>query len=171
MTTNIFMFLSMNWDEFLQTIAYDIKISSDTTYTWHIVLMTGVVEYLSIDVQLVEDHLLYYGIMKRHGTFLYKNIYRFLLLFKRSKILQVWDKRQGHSLAEAGYIDLFLTHVVIPYSGPYVSASLTRSSRPGSARAAAHSLQVAPSVASALTLLWIYLADCDSMTDWVSVYI
>ena len=42
------------------------------------------------------------------------------------------DEGCGHRLAEDYYIDLFLTHIVIPYSGPYVFVSLTRGSQPGS---------------------------------------
>ena len=45
-----------------------------------------------------------------------------------------WDRqtKEADSQTEECYIDLFLTHVVIPYSGPYVFASSTRGSQPGS---------------------------------------
>ena len=41
------------------------------------------------------------------------------------------DEGRWHRLSEECYIDLFLTHVVIPYSGLYVFASLTRGSQLG----------------------------------------
>ena len=41
--------------------------------------------------------------------------------------------KEGPKLAEVCCIDPFLTHVMIPYIGPYVFTSLTRGSKPGSA--------------------------------------
>ena len=64
-------------------------------------------------------------IMKRHDTFLYKSRYLSLFL-ERSKILYVCVReRHGdggcrHWLADGCYIDPFLIHIVILYSGPYV---------------------------------------------------
>ena len=52
----------------------------------------------------------------------------------------VWERdrseRRKHRLGEDFDIDLFLTNVVIPYSGPYVLASLTGGPQPGSVGAA-----------------------------------
>ena len=42
------------------------------------------------------------------------------------------DEGRGRRLAEDCYIEPFLNDVVIPYSGPYLFASLTRSSKPES---------------------------------------
>ena len=47
------------------------------------------------------------------------------------------DQRHRHRLAEVCYIDPFLTHIVIPCSGPYIFASLVRGSQPGYTRATA----------------------------------
>ena len=79
--------------------------------------------------------------MKRHDTFLKKYIYVSLYFSKGSKLLSVWerdrerdkerqrDEIRGHKPVKDCYIDVFLTHVVIPYSEPYVLASLTRGSQ------------------------------------------
>ena len=41
---------------------------------------------------------------------------------------RLWEEGRRHRLAEHCYIDSFLTQIVIPYSGAYIFASLTRSS-------------------------------------------
>ena len=81
-----------------------------------------------------------------------------------------WDKRRGHRLAEDCYIELFLTHVIIPYSVPYTLASLTKTS------------QTWPTVCSCPLLGWHLLPWpvvasvgwpwlSDSVTDSVYLYI
>ena len=40
------------------------------------------------------------------------------------------DEGRGQRLAEDCYIDLFLNHLVIPYSGAYEFATLTEGSQP-----------------------------------------
>ena len=82
--------------------------------------------------------------MKRYDTFLYKNICISLFL-KRSKLassVREKDRNKGcrQRLTEDCYIDPFLIHVVTPYSGPYVLASLTKDFQQGSTKATCLSL-------------------------------
>ena len=72
---------------------------------------------------------------------LHKNIYISFLLLERVETGWIrvgerhWpgDGESGYRQVEHCYIDLFLTHVVIPYWWPYVFASLVISSQSGSA--------------------------------------
>ena len=105
--------------------------------------------------------------MKDHNSFLYKNIILSLLL-KRSEIGHKWDKDEElrQRLTEDCNIDLFLTYIVIPYSGPYVLASLTVGSQLGSARG--HLNAVFSGLLVAFWAFWLpesFLPDQPTMTD------
>ena len=82
--------------------------------------------------------------------------------------MSVWERQsqedgwRGYSLAEDSedsYIGLFLNHVVLPYSEPYIFVSLTRGAQPGSAVGSRLCNCVTPS----LTVDWPYLM-------WVPMY-
>ena len=103
-------------------------------------------------------------------TLFYINIYQSFFIARKSWNWHVRqrqrDRRRGHRIAEDYYIDLFLTYVAIPYSRPYVFASLTSGSQPGSA--VGNWPLDETQRTSDLTWLCLQMADRDSL--WLTIW-
>ena len=84
------------------------------------------------------------------------------------------DKGCRHRLAEDCSIDLFLTHIVILYSGPYDPASLMEGFQPGFTRAVCTPWVLGSHSLYLLTdwLMWVpvYIWFHNAYTFWLSAY-